>query len=88
MNNRWCIALALVSLVVCSFTVFAGEYPEREINFLVGFAPGGSTDTTIRTVSTAASKLLNQPVVVSNKPGAGGAQALANRLGVPCRPRR
>lgn len=77
MIGRWYIALALVSLVVCSFTVSAGEYPEREINFLVGFAPGGSTDTTIRTVSTAASKLLNQPVVVSNKPGAGGAQALA-----------
>jgi tripartite-type tricarboxylate transporter receptor subunit TctC len=77
MISRWCIALALVSLVVCSFTVSAGEFPEREVNFLVGFAPGGSTDTTIRTVSTAASKLLNQPVVVSNKPGAGGAQALA-----------
>lgn len=77
MISRWYIALALVSLVVCSFNVSAGEYPEREINFLVGFAPGGSTDTTIRTVSTAASKLLNQPVVVSNKPGAGGAQALA-----------
>jgi tripartite-type tricarboxylate transporter receptor subunit TctC len=77
MIRRWCIALALVSLVVCSFTVSAGEFPEREVNFLVGFAPGGSTDTTIRTVSTAASKLLNQPVVVSNKPGAGGAQALA-----------
>lgn len=77
MISRWYIALALVSLVVCSFNVSAGEYPEREINFLVGFAPGGSTDTTIRTVSTAASKLLNRPVVVSNKPGAGGAQALA-----------
>jgi tripartite-type tricarboxylate transporter receptor subunit TctC len=69
--------LVLFGLVAWSFTVCAGEFPEREINFLVGFAPGGSTDTTIRTVATAASKLLGQPVVVTNKPGAGGAQALA-----------
>jgi tripartite-type tricarboxylate transporter receptor subunit TctC len=77
MIRRWSRPLALLGLVVWSFTVCAGEFPEREINFLVGFAPGGSTDTTIRTVATAASKLLGQPVVVTNKPGAGGAQALA-----------
>jgi tripartite-type tricarboxylate transporter receptor subunit TctC len=77
MIRRWSRPLALFGLVVWSFTVCAGEFPEREINFLVGFAPGGSTDTTIRTVATAASKLLGQPVVVTNKPGAGGAQALA-----------
>jgi tripartite-type tricarboxylate transporter receptor subunit TctC len=76
MIPRWSIPLVLFGLVAWSFTVRAGEFPEREINFLVGFAPGGSTDTTIRTVATAASKVLGQPVMVSNKAGAGGAQAL------------
>jgi tripartite-type tricarboxylate transporter receptor subunit TctC len=54
----------------------AAEFPDKEISFLVGFAPGGSTDTTIRTVAAASSKLLGQPVVIVNKPGAGGAVAL------------
>lgn len=77
MKGRLSIILALIGLFALSSTAFAAEFPDKEINFLVGFAPGGSTDTTIRTVATASSKILNQPVVVTNKPGAGGAQALA-----------
>lgn len=52
-------------------------FPDKEINFLVGFAPGGSTDITIRLIATSSSKLLGQPIVVINKPGAGGALALS-----------
>jgi tripartite-type tricarboxylate transporter receptor subunit TctC len=77
MKGRLSIILALIGLVAWSFTVFAAEFPDKEINFIVGFAPGGSTDTTVRTVATASSKILGQPIVVTNKPGAGGAQALA-----------
>lgn len=77
MKKKLSVILALLGLLLGSLTVFAGEFPEREINFLLGFAPGGSTDTTIRTLATALSKIIGQPVVVTNKPGAGGALALA-----------
>jgi tripartite-type tricarboxylate transporter receptor subunit TctC len=77
MKGRLSIILALICFFAWSSAGVAADFPDKEINFLVGFAPGGSTDTTIRTVATASSKILGQPVVVTNKPGAGGAQALA-----------
>ena len=56
------------------------QFPDRPIRVLVPWAPGGTTDVQMRAVCEAASKRLGQPVVVDNKPGAGGilaAQALA-----------
>jgi len=47
-------------------------YPSRPIRVLIGFAPGGSTDTPVRVLAEAVSKILRQPVVIENKPGAAG----------------
>ena len=71
-------SLLLVGLIMMSLLpAVVVAFPGKEINFLVGFAPGGSTDTTIRLIATSSSKLLGQPVVVMNKPGAGGPLALS-----------
>lgn len=76
-KNLSLLLVVLGLMALNSLAVSAGEFPEKEISFLVGFAPGGSTDTTVRVVSAASSKMLGQPVVVINKPGAGGALALS-----------
>jgi tripartite-type tricarboxylate transporter receptor subunit TctC len=58
------------------FTVSAGAsaqaFPERPIRLVVGFPPGGSSDTVARVVAQYLSPRLGQPVVVENRPGAGG----------------
>lgn len=72
--------LALFSLLSFS-PALAQDYPTRPITLIVGFAPGGNIDVTARTVATAMAKVLGQPVVVENRPGAGGIvahTALAN----------
>jgi tripartite-type tricarboxylate transporter receptor subunit TctC len=62
----------LVLVALFSGGVPAQGYPERPVRIVVGFPPGGSSDTVARVVAQNLSPLLKQPVVVENKPGAGG----------------
>ncbi|MGH8664318.1 MAG: Bug family tripartite tricarboxylate transporter substrate binding protein [Burkholderiales bacterium] len=50
----------------------AERFPERPIRLLVGFAPGGGTDTTARAIAQKLSQALGQQVVIDNRPGAAG----------------
>ena len=74
------IGLLLVGfIIVCAIgnPCWAEEkFPTKPIYLLVGFNPGGVADLPKRALGEAASKILGQPVVVLNKPGAGGAVAL------------
>ena len=47
-------------------------YPERPIRMIVGFAPGGGTDTTARALTPKLSERLGQQIIVDNRPGAAG----------------
>ena len=63
------IAVAAASL---SFSSWAADFPTRPIRLLVGFPAGGPTDITMRVIAENAGKILGQPVIIENKPGAGG----------------
>ena len=50
----------------------AADWPTKPIRLLVGFAPGGGTDTTARAISQKLTASLGQQVVVDNRPGVSG----------------
>jgi tripartite-type tricarboxylate transporter receptor subunit TctC len=61
-------------LALACMPVFAQEsYPSRPITLIVPFPPGGVADLTGRPTAIALEKVLKQPVVIANRPGAGGA---------------
>src|SRR5947209_6534436 len=64
-------ALALAAAASCGLAQAQG-YPSRPITLIVPWPAGGSTDTHLRKLAELASKHLGQPIVIDNKPGAGG----------------
>jgi len=63
---------ALLGALFAAGAAAQGGFPSRPITMVVGFAPGGGTDTAARIIAKAASEALGQPVVVDNRAGAGG----------------
>ncbi|MBT2321772.1 tripartite tricarboxylate transporter substrate binding protein [Variovorax paradoxus] len=72
--------LCLALLGVAATAAHAQQpFPSRPIKLVIAFPAGGPTDITMRQLAENASKIIGQPIVVENKPGAGGtlpAQAL------------
>lgn len=67
-------AAIVTTLVVPQQLVWAQEgYPKQTIKFLVPFTAGSGTDVIARAVGDQLGKSFNQPVIVDNKSGAGGA---------------
>lgn len=71
----------LVHAALCASAILAAPsafaWPEKPIEIVVGFAPGGGTDVTARTLASFLGKSLGGSVVVINKPGASGAIGLS-----------
>ena len=65
------ISAAIVAAMVAT-GAFAQDYPSRPLTYVVPFPPGGVTDNGARTIAKVLSEKLGQPVIVENKPGAGG----------------
>ncbi|UWQ97316.1 tripartite tricarboxylate transporter substrate binding protein [Rhodobacteraceae bacterium M385] len=71
--GRTAAALAVGGLAILSAgAVAAQEFPNQPVTLVVGFPPGGSTDVVARILAEHMTETLGQPVVVENRPGAGG----------------
>jgi tripartite-type tricarboxylate transporter receptor subunit TctC len=66
---------ALVAAALLTIGAIAGAqtYPDRPITLIVPFSAGGDADLAARNLAAAAQATLGQPLVVTNRPGAGGA---------------
>ena len=68
----------LLALLIAGCTAFgapaalAQKFPERPIRFVVPFPPGGGNDILARALAPKMAEFLGQPVVIDNRPGAGG----------------
>lgn len=67
---RAAAALAACGLV-SPMAAFAQSFPAKPIKLVIAFPAGGPTDITMRSLADNAGKILGQPVIVENKPGAG-----------------
>jgi tripartite-type tricarboxylate transporter receptor subunit TctC len=65
-------ALALAGLLLVAPVASAADYPTRPVTLVVAFPPGGASDVLARILGRKLEPLLGQPLVIDNRPGAGG----------------
>jgi len=66
------VRLAALLAFACMSTAFAQSYPNHPIRVIIPWPPGQATDLAARMVSEKLVPVLGQPLVMDNKPGAGG----------------
>jgi tripartite-type tricarboxylate transporter receptor subunit TctC len=66
------LAIPILSTPILSTPCFAQDYPTRPIRIIVPFGAGGPADVTARLIGNVMQENFGQPVVVENRPGAGG----------------
>ena len=75
-TRRSSLAL-LVGMAIMPVSAMAQQdYPNRPIKIVVPYGAGGTTDISARQMATMAEKILGQPIVVENHPGASGTNAM------------
>lgn len=70
-------ALFALCLFSCMGSVLAQAFPNRPIRWISPWSPGGANDILSRAIGNEISKVLGQPVVVENRPGASGTTGTA-----------
>ena len=68
----------LFALLALSITAAAQDYPSKPITMVVPFPPGGVAEIVGRPLASIMEKALKQPIVLINRPGAGGAVSMAS----------
>jgi len=79
-------ALRCFAAVLCVSTLMAHAaepFPSRTVSVVVGFPAGGATDVSARAMVPTLQRLLGQPVIVENVPGAGGSLGVQKALRAP-----
>ena len=64
--------LTCIALTLTAMGAQAAEFPDKPIRLIVPYAVGGTTDIIARVVGIKLGAVLGQPIVIENKPGAGG----------------
>ena len=67
--------LSALAIPLTAAPTFAQQYPTRALRIVVGFAPGGSADVLSRIMGQRLAESLSQPVIIENRPAAGGTVA-------------
>ena len=67
-----CVLGALFAVALSAPSDAQSNYPTRPVRMIVGFAAGGGNDIFARLVGAKLGEILGQPIVVENRPGAGG----------------
>lgn len=66
------VSKAFIVAIALTGAAHADTYPARPVTIVVPFGAGTSTDVTARVIANSMSRSLGQPIVVENRPGAGG----------------
>src|SRR5499433_3289038 len=72
MLTRRCLLAVSAALLLGAADAAAQDWPQRPVRMIVPFGPGGGADIIGRIVAQSLQEKFGQPVVIENRPGAGG----------------
>jgi tripartite-type tricarboxylate transporter receptor subunit TctC len=76
MKRSRLICFSVLLALCASGVAMAADYPDRPVHWVVPYPPGGTTDVIARNVAQTVSQVLDRPIVVDNRGGAGGQLAM------------
>lgn len=75
MKRRTLLIAGIAALLLPAQAALGQSFPSKPVTLVLGFAPGGPSDVMARVFSRKMEEVLKQPVVIDNRPGAGGSVA-------------